>query len=296
MGTVGDDYNQKINSLKTIWDISEHPRSGTSLIFSASRQSDLSHYLVDSWNKRSIAWWPCNSITTRKTTWCNRIMSRRAIAMPKKRSWHPLLISPDHRQVFPRPRTMRRRRTNFRRPDPRRTWINRLVIPAMFPRIRTNRKIFVRYVSLRIRTSIVASVCQDAVDLEVYPLMFSGQTNSTGRAEYSGSSRCHSLSDVCCASTTASDVPSVAAAATATSATPSVASTSQFLTSTAYLSILRKHFAASSTATSTATTAIQSSRFNRRRLSISPLTRVAKWVCISSSPSFPYFLIDLLIE
>lgn len=26
IGTVGDDYNQKINSLKTIWDISDHPR------------------------------------------------------------------------------------------------------------------------------------------------------------------------------------------------------------------------------------------------------------------------------
>jgi hypothetical protein len=26
IGTVGDDYNQKINSLKTIWDISDHSR------------------------------------------------------------------------------------------------------------------------------------------------------------------------------------------------------------------------------------------------------------------------------
>ncbi|CAF4659800.1 unnamed protein product, partial [Rotaria magnacalcarata] len=25
IGTVGDDYNQKINSLKTIWDASDHP-------------------------------------------------------------------------------------------------------------------------------------------------------------------------------------------------------------------------------------------------------------------------------
>jgi hypothetical protein len=26
IGTVGDDYNQKINSLKTIWDITDHTR------------------------------------------------------------------------------------------------------------------------------------------------------------------------------------------------------------------------------------------------------------------------------
>ena len=35
IGTVGDDYNQKINSLKTIWDVSDHPRySSISTLFS----------------------------------------------------------------------------------------------------------------------------------------------------------------------------------------------------------------------------------------------------------------------
>jgi hypothetical protein len=38
IGTVGDDYNQKINSLKTIWDITDHTRY---IAFSSGRINEI---------------------------------------------------------------------------------------------------------------------------------------------------------------------------------------------------------------------------------------------------------------